>query len=161
MDTGLRSMMPKGFDLMEIVPFDHSNIDQLTKMIVELWPECKLDQEYANCVKAMESERECYFLARAHGQYIAFIYLNLRFDYVEGASSSPVGYIEGIYVKPAFRKQGVAKMLIERAEKWCRERGTSFLGSDTETDNLDSVAFHLQVGFKVTNRLVTFIKKLT
>lgn len=153
-------MMPQDFEHMEIVPFNHSNIDQLTKLIIALWPECKFDQEYANCVRILESDKECYFLAKNHDQYIAFIYLNLRSDYVEGANTSPVGYIEGIYVQPDFRKQGVAKKLIARAEEWCREKGASFLASDTEIDNSGSIAFHQQMGFEVTNRIVTFIKEL-
>lgn len=49
--------------------------------------------------------------------------LSLRHDYVPGATQSPVAYIEGIYVKENYRKQGLGKALIQHAEQWAIEQG--------------------------------------
>lgn len=41
-------------------------------------------------------------LAMENGQPIGFAQCSLRHDYVEGTSSSPVGYLEGIFVLPEY-----------------------------------------------------------
>lgn len=41
-----------------------------------------------------------------------FAQCGLRHDYVEGRGSSPVGYLEGIFVEKEYRKQGCAKELL-------------------------------------------------
>ena len=90
------------------------------------------------------------------GEAVAFISLSLRHDYVEGTASSPVAYLEGIFVKPAFRKQGIARKLIEFSKNWALERGCSELASDCELENKTSEIFHKKLGFEEANRLICF-----
>lgn len=42
-------------------------------------------------------------------QAVAFADAALRHDYVNGCESSPVVYLEGIYVQPASRRRGLAR----------------------------------------------------
>lgn len=100
------------------------------------------------------------FIAKNHGIYLGFIQLSLRNDFVEGTSTTPVLYMEGIYVDPSHRKEGIARRLIETGEKWGKEKGCSEMASDTEINNQLSVEFHQSMGFDEVNRLVTFKKKL-
>ncbi len=44
-------------------------------------------------------------------QPLGFIEGSIRTDYVNGTESSPVGFIEGIYVVPAGRRKGGARQL--------------------------------------------------
>jgi len=96
------------------------------------------------------------FLYHANNEYEAFLSLSLRHDYVEGTKSSPVGYIEGIYVSPNFRNKGIAQELINFAKKWARDNNCSQLASDCELGNLASEAFHKSIGFKEANRIICF-----
>jgi aminoglycoside 6'-N-acetyltransferase I len=89
-----------------------------------------------------------------------FANISIRKDYVEGSNSSPVGYIEGIYVKPEFRKQGIAKNFVEMAEDWSRDRGCKELGSDTEIENVESQKFHRRIGFTRESTIMHFIKAI-
>ena len=146
--------------MTEIEKFTKEKITELTALVIDLWPGCNYDEEYKNCVRILDSEKEEIFLATADGKSIGFIYLNLRSDYVEGTDSSPVGYIEGLYVVPAYRKQGVAKKLVETGEIWSREKGCTQYASDTELENKASIAFHKSIGFKETGRVVYFLKEL-
>ena len=91
---------------------------------------------------------------------VAFLSLSLRHDYVEGTDSSPVGYVEGIYVKPCCRGKGIAKELIAHAKKWALERGCIELASDCALSNEDSRAFHKGAGFQEANVIVCFTMKL-
>lgn len=100
------------------------------------------------------------FLAWAEDEAVGFAQCQLRRDYVEGASTSPVGYLEGIYVAPAHRRRGIARALLARCEAWAREMGCAEFASDCELTNTDSLAFHLRVGFTEANRIICFTKPL-
>ena len=91
---------------------------------------------------------------------IGFAQCQLRRDYVEGTSTSPVGYLEGIYVCPEYRGAGLARALLSRCEAWAREQGCSEFASDCELTNTASLAFHQALGFTEANRIICFTKKL-
>jgi len=127
------------------------------QMCVELWED--------NSVENMLNERadgelENEFLYYLADEAVAFLSLSLRYDYVEGTDSSPVGYIEGIYVREAYRHKGIAKELIEFAKEWSSERGCSELASDCVITNEDSRKFHNNVGFKEANTIVCFTMEI-
>lgn len=54
---------------------------------------------------------------------IGFALCQLRYDYVEGAKTSPVGYLEGIFVKEAYRQKGYARELFAECQAWAKEKG--------------------------------------
>ena len=91
-----------------------------------------------------------------NGEAAAFVSFSVRSDYVEGTKSSPVGYLEGIYVKPNYRKQGIARKMTEFAAKWSAERGCAELASDCLLENEESRKFHNSIGFKEANTIVCF-----
>jgi aminoglycoside 6'-N-acetyltransferase I len=84
----------------------------------------------------------------------------LRSDYVNGTHSSPVAFLEGIYVHPDARRRGVAAKLVEAVGRWARECGCSELASDALLENEASHALHRALGFEETERVVFFRKPL-
>jgi aminoglycoside 6'-N-acetyltransferase I len=91
---------------------------------------------------------------------IALGICQLRHDYVEGTKTSPVGYLEGIYVREEYRRSGVAKELLECCEQWAKEKGCTEFASDCELTNEKSIAFHSAAGFSEANRIVCFTKTI-
>jgi len=91
---------------------------------------------------------------------VAFISLSVRNDYVNGCETSPVGFVEGIYIDSDYRKQGIARKLIEFAKGWSKEKGCQELASDILIDNLDSLAFHQAVGFEEKERVICVSMKI-
>lgn len=89
-----------------------------------------------------------------------FAQCQLRHDNVEGTDSSPVGYLDGIFVKEEYRKWGYAKELLAACEQWARERGCTEFASDCELSNTGSFQFHIGAGFEEANRVICFTKKL-
>ena len=77
----------------------------------------------------------------------------LRHDYVNGCESSPVVYLEGIYVQPTSRRRGLAQALIARVAQWGSELGCRELASDAAIDNLASQQLHQRLGFAETERV--------
>ncbi|WP_194787881.1 aminoglycoside 6'-N-acetyltransferase [Pseudomonas sp. UFMG81] len=92
------------------------------------------------------------------GRALGLAEASVRHDYVNGSSTSPVAFLEGIYVEPAGRGQGVARALIAAVERWAAARGCSELASDAALDNLGSQRMHAALGFAETERVVYFLK---
>jgi aminoglycoside 6'-N-acetyltransferase I len=67
---------------------------------------------------------------------------------------------EGIYVKPEYRRRGVAKELVEFAKRWSIERGCLMLASDCFLENTPSRSFHNKIGFKEVSVNVHFTMDL-
>jgi aminoglycoside 6'-N-acetyltransferase I len=144
--------------IIEILSKD--NLKALVELVLELWTDCSYDEEIENYSKIINSEKDVCYLAKVQEKYIGFILLSVRNDYVEGATQMPLAYIEGIYVKPDYQKQGVAKKMIDIAEDWAKLKGLKQLASDTNITNFESINFHNSVGFEEVSRVVCFVKNL-
>ena len=93
-------------------------------------------------------------------QPVGFIEGSIRGDYVNGTESSPVGFVEGVFVVPAWRRRGVARQLYAAIADWARARGCRELASDALIDNEASQRAHRALGFRETERVVYFTKEL-
>lgn len=91
---------------------------------------------------------------------MGFAQCQLRYDYVEGSETSPVGYLEGIFVKSEYRNKGYAKELLAECELWAKDNGCREFASDCEINNKNSFQFHKAMNFIEVNRIICFIKKL-
>src|SRR6187431_3763066 len=80
-----------------------------------LWPDATADEHRAYMeISLGQPERflqlVAYDLAR---QPLGFIEGSIRTDYVNGTETSPVGFVEGVYVAPPWRRQGIARLLFD------------------------------------------------
>ncbi len=125
-----------------------------------LWPELTLEEFVQEMKDLIQQPDAGLFLAFHNSEAIGFAQCQLRYDYVEGTGTSPVGYLEGLYVKEANRQQGVAKKLVSACESWARNKGCLEFASDCELENNESLAMHLKLGFSEANRIICFTKKL-
>ena len=150
-------MMPAAYTLRRALPGDGPVLAALARL---LWPEHaeeELREEFEQCVA--DDNAAC-FLAMQGDEPVGFAHCQLRHDYVEGTKSSPVGYLEGIYVTDAHRGQGIAALLLNACQSWARARGCREFASDCELHNTDSLRFHLSVGFEEANRIICFRKDI-
>lgn len=132
----------------------------LAELACRLWPYHTADEMLAEYGGSIAMADAAFFLAYAEETPIGFAQCQLRYDYVEGTSGSPVGYLEGIYVAEEYRKQGIAKSLLSACESWAKTKGCTQFASDCELTNTDSLQFHLNVGFEEVNRVICFTKKI-
>jgi len=91
---------------------------------------------------------------------IGFIEGSIRSDYVNGTETSPVGFIEGVYVIPTMRRKGIARLLFAAIGDWAHARGCREIASDALLENEASQRAHRALGFRETERVVYFTKKL-
>jgi len=140
-----------------IVALTEEHEDVWAEMCVALWPELTVDSVLKLSHEGLFKNE---FLYYEGDDLAAFLSLSVRSDYVEGTNSRLVGYIEGLYVKPEFRRKGIAEKLIDHAKEWSKKFDCSELASDCVLDNDANQAFHTGVGFTEANKIVCYIMQL-
>jgi aminoglycoside 6'-N-acetyltransferase I len=137
-----------------------ADVEDWAHMRQMLWPEISIAEHRSEILGDVGSNDSVVFLARDDGAVIGFAEATLRTDYVNGSSSSPVGFLEGLYVAPAVRRRGIARGLIAAVEAWAASAGCSEIASDALIGNLDAHSLHEAIGFEETERVVFFVKKI-
>lgn len=137
---------------------------QDSKIVAELaallWPENEINDLEKEMIDYIISDNGAVFVYFSEDIPVGFAQCSIRNDYVEGTESSPVGYLEGIFVKAEYRKRGIGKKLIIQCEEWAKRKGCSEFASDCELNNAESLKFHLRLGFEEVNRIICFKKNL-
>ena len=126
----------------------------------QLWPENPLEEMADEFASLLSRADAAIFLAEREGEAIGFAQCQLRRDYVEGTGSSPVGYLEGIFVREEYRRKGIARQLLAECEAWAGDLGCTEFASDCELDNYESFRFRLALGFLEANRIICFTKQI-
>ncbi|MFP4344672.1 MAG: aminoglycoside 6'-N-acetyltransferase [Anaerolineales bacterium] len=126
-----------------------------------LWPDCPL-LEHREEMEEIQSDprRNVVLVSEAEdGHLNGLLEVTIR-AVAPGCTTRTIGYLEGWYVEPAYRRQGVGRMLVEAAERWARSLGCTEMASDTEIANLTSQQAHERLGYEEIERVVHFYKPL-
>ncbi len=76
----------------------------------------------ALCAQQLASDRDVFFVAECGGRPVGLLRCT-------ESLASPLleperfAYVSSVYVRPAFRRGGVLRALLDRADAWCAERG--------------------------------------
>lgn len=102
------------------------------------------------------------FIANSeNGKAKGFAEVSIRHDYVNGCQHRPALFLEGIYVRPEFRGQGIARALCAAAAQFGAQQGCQEFASDVLIDDDNSLAAHSRLGFAETERVVYFRMSLS
>jgi len=132
----------------------------LAQLAAKMWGShtvSELDEDFTSILQ--DKNAKC-FIKYAGAKPVGFAQCQLRRDYVEGTSTSPVGYLEGIFIDEQFRHKGYARELLAACEGWAKEMGCTEFASDCEIDNTSSLSFHMAMGFEESNRVICFRKDI-
>lgn len=146
---------------MRIEQAGHEHLDVWARLRAELWPDDSVEHHRSELARLRADQNGIAFVAiDAAGHVVGFAEATLRHDYVNGCDTSPVLFLEGIYVRRESRQQGVARSLCQAVGAWGRAAGCIEFASDVLIDNLESHAFHAALGFVETERVVYFRRSL-
>ena len=100
----------------------------------------------------LESPHEVVFLAEERHQSVGLLRC------VESAASPLLiperyCYVSSAYVKPAYRRRGVLRALLDRATEWCRDRGLLEMRLHNVGTRENSVAAWDSMGFEVVEQV--------
>lgn len=147
---------------MIVATAGRSDVEDWAALRQALWPSHGKDGHIEEILQILSAQGETInLIARdAEGAVLGFAEASLRRDYVNGCKTSPVAFLEGIFVQPEARGQGVARALIEAVEAWARRQGCTEFASDAAPENIASLDMHRALGFSETQRVVFFRKML-
>ncbi len=136
------------------------DLEILANLAVLMWDSCSVSELIAEFSEIISKGKVQFFLKYKDDIPIGFAQCQLRCDYVEGTKTTPVGYLEGIFIKDGYRNKGYAKELLLECEAWAKYNGCQEFASDCEIDNINSLHFHKAMNFTEANRIICFIKAL-
>ena len=110
---------------MRIAPAAAEDAEAWLELRLALWPGERREEFAAEIAALLADPGDTVNLIAwaEDGEALGFAEAALRRDYVEGCSTSPVAFLEGIYVAPDHRRKGVAAALIRAVEDWGRQKG--------------------------------------
>lgn len=131
------------------------------RMRLALWPDSSVEEHQAEMDEYLHGlARDAVFvIERPTGGLGGFLEAGHR-AYAEGCNTQPVGYIEGWYVDPDLRRQGLGGRLVGAAEDWARSTGCQEMASDCEAENDVSRCAHLALGYTEAGHSINFCKPL-
>ena len=138
----------------------NNDLEALAKLAILMWQNHSITELINEFSEIIENGKSVFFLKYEYDVPVGFAQCQLINDYVEGTKISPVGYLEGIFVKEQCRHKGYAKELLVECEAWAKENGCSEFASDCEINNIDSFHFHQAMNFVEANRIICFTKAL-
>jgi aminoglycoside 6'-N-acetyltransferase I len=145
---------------MKIRAYRDTDWTDWLRMSVALFPDAKPD-DLASGMRLwrLRGDANVFVAERANGSIAGFVEVGSR-PYADGCDTSPVAYVEALYVDEDARRQGYARALLAAAEDWVRARGYTEIASDTQLHNDVSCAVHRRAGYEEVDRVIQFRKVL-
>ena len=129
------------------------------QMRSKLWPHAA-EKDHERDVEMMANAENLVVLALdPQRACVGFAEVSSR-PWANGCESSPVAYLEGVYVEPAHRGKQAADVMLDAAQDWAIGRGMTEFASDAVIENERSAAAHAKWGFDEVMRVVCFRKTL-
>lgn len=150
---------------MKIRLATHADANGWFALRAALWPDTDAEQLRVEVQAFFGNEIPPAMLAAVFlaendsGTLVGMLELSLR-PYADGCDSSPVPYVEGWYVAPKSRRQGVGAALVKAAEDWAIAQGHTEMASDALLENTISEHAHKALGFAEIERAIRFRKDL-
>ena len=146
--------------IMQISPPTGGGDSGWLALRLALWPDVSEAEHLCGMADALARRHYVRLALNADGSAVGFVEASKRVDYVNGTSSSPVAFLEGIYVAPGFRRRGAARALVNSVVNWASAEGCLELASDSLLGNIAAHAVHCALGFEETERVVYFCRRL-
>ena len=142
-------------------PVAEKDLSEWFRLRRKLWDATSDDDHQAEMLDILDhTDTQLVVVADAgDGNLAGFLEASIR-PFVEDCESDNVGYLEGWFVDPEYRRRGLGRALVTSAEEWARGKGSTEMASDAEIGNEQSLTAHVRLGYEETSRLVHLRKEL-
>lgn len=86
-----------------IIKADINDINVVAELALKLWKHHTIDELKKEFISLIEGDASAVFIKYISDKPAGFAFCSLRNDYVEGSSTSPVGYLEGIFIDEPYK----------------------------------------------------------
>lgn len=128
--------------------------DLLTKLIMS---ERKYDDNVKETYKVNYYYTELFnkdynvlICAKHNDNIVGFIYGFIKYEKGDLVKAN-VGFIDAVYVKNEFRKQGIASQLINEFYKWCNSKDVKYVEVSSYIKNDGACNLYKKFGFEITS----------
>lgn len=139
---------------------EQNDLEEWLRLRKLLWDEIPDEEHRAEMIDIYEhTDTQLVLVADVGGKLAGFLEASIR-PFVEDCHTDHVGYLEGWFVEPEFRRHGIGGSLVRNAESWAHHKGCTEMASDAEVGNDLSLKSHLSLGYEESSRLVHLRKDL-
>lgn len=148
-------------DNFNVRPLGEHDLDEWLRLRKLLWDATSEDDHRTEILEIIaHPESQAVLVAEnGDGRLIGFLEAGIR-PFAEDCLTDQVGYLEGWFVEPQFRRRGIGTALVREAERWARSKGCCEMASDAEVGNDASLAAHLNLDYEISSRLIHLRKDL-
>ena len=146
---------------MIIRTIKNTDFKEWLELRYELWPyhtKEELEVEMKDIYNNIKLN-QVFFAVTDDDKVSGFIELSIHQE-APGCTTSKIGFIEGWYVRPQYRRKGVGRLLVEAGEEWAKSVGCLEMASDTTEDYEISPIAHLALGYEEVDIPMFYRKKL-
>jgi aminoglycoside 6'-N-acetyltransferase I len=146
---------------LNVRPVTEADLSEWFRLRRKLWDATGDEDHKAEMLDILDhAETQLVLVAEAEeGKLAGFLEASIR-PFVEDCESDNVGYLEGWFIDPDYRRLGLGSALVTAAEEWARGHGATEMASDAEIGNEPSLSAHIKLGYEETSRLVHLRKEL-
>ena len=146
---------------LNVRPVTEADLSEWFRLRRKLWDATGDEDHEAEMLDILDhAETQLVLVAEAdEGKLAGFLEASIR-PFVEDCESDNVGYLEGWFIDPDYRRLGLGSALVTAAEEWARGHGATEMASDAEIGNEPSLSAHIKLGYEETSRLVHLRKEL-
>jgi GNAT superfamily N-acetyltransferase len=141
----------------EVRPAEPRDVTAIARLAGELGYPSTAEQVKDRLASMEGDRRHATFVAViADDEVIGWIHLSE----VHSLGSEPHAEITNLVVDSLFRGAGTGRLLVERGERWARERGLAVIGLRSNVVRERAHVFYARLGYTLTKSQKVFRKKL-
>ena len=92
-----------------VIKAELKDISTVAELAVQMWEDNTVEDLIQEFTELLSKGRTQFFLIYENDIPVGFAQCQLRSDYVEGTETSPVGYLEGIFVREEYWQKGYVR----------------------------------------------------
>ena len=148
-------MEREGWLIEEAAEGDIPELCKLLALLFELEQDFAPDSEKQRRALRLflEVSHATVLIARKEGKVAGMCAISLAISTAEGGWS---GEIEDLVIAPEFRRQGLAKLLLDESEKWCRQRGALRMRLNCDDLNFPAIELYEKLGWEKSHLFIMF-----
>lgn len=141
---------------LKIRPVEPADIAEWVRMRLTLWPDSTAEKEGAEAEYLLAGYPSPTLMAafvceRPEGGLCGLVEVSIK-ESSPGCETDRIGFLETWYVDPDWRRSGLGRALVERAEAWARAAGCTEMASDTTPFYPISPHAHAALGYEEVAR---------